>query len=109
MDDEKWRYKRDAPPSPSTIILVGEGTENTTGGFLTVNESLWHAGNAQRPWVMAPGYRHGGRDTRPIPGNTIGRVMVGDVANMVYGDGHARGHQVEELSHTTTPNLFKFW
>ena len=109
MDDEMWQFDRDVPPSPSQIIIVGEGTENITGGFLTVNESLWHAGNAQRPWVMAPGYRHGGQTIRPVPGNTVGRLMYGEAANMVYADGHARPHQADELSHTSTPHLFKFW
>ncbi len=104
MDDPKWQFDRDAPPGPSRIIIVGEGTENITGGFLTSNESVWHAGNAQRSWVMAPGYRHGGQTVRPVPGNTVGPLMFGEAANMVYGDRHARGHQAAELSHTSTPH-----
>ena len=109
MADPKWKFDRDAAPSPSRIIIMGESTENDTGGWLTVNESLWHAGNAQRTWTLAPGYRHGGQTIRPIPGNTVGRLMYGEAANMVYGDGHARPHQAAELSHTSTPHLFKFW
>lgn len=90
----QWKYRRDAVPQPSAVILLGEGPEWDIDYIFTSNgfrfpTSGWGTVSWAKPFAI----RHGGD-------------RVGQAA---FVDGHVEALTYEQTTHDAQPNLWIWW
>ncbi len=106
----EWDYRRDAPPMPSQMIVLGDSLQMHRQTMYAPN----HVPNASSyNWMTFPGFRHGAKDADRsfsngrLPwehvqgsGNKETTSEVGQLfsdANMLYSDAHAATVPQDEL------------
>lgn len=112
----RWDYRRDAPPQPSDMIVLGDAMEFHSQTMFAID----HASSAPEPTWMVPGFRHGpeDKDLKLVDGRTPYAHVVGGAdrddidkvgflrenANMLMGDAHVATFSQEELTFGDDPD-----
>ena len=106
----EWDYKRDAPPQPSGMIILGDSMEMHRQTMFALNHQPTSTSTS---WLTFPGFRHGANDTDRTfangrmpwahvngSGNKETTAPVSELfsqANMLFGDGHASTIEQKDL------------
>lgn len=108
-----WIYRRDASPSPSHHVLLGDRWEiNTEYMGPTSRQVSWDGHSASSTGAddsYAPGFRHGGGGEEYLVGGALRRGLLN--ANLLYVDGHveANTHAQLLLNPADGPRRWRWW
>lgn len=109
----RWVYRRDASPSPSRHVFIGDRWEINTEYMGTSSRQVsWNGNSASSTGgddSYSPGFRHGGNGREYMVGGTLRRGLLN--ANMLYVDGHVESNTHDQLvlQPTDRPSRWRWW